>query len=419
VTRSFLGAALAAARKDLLRRLRDPMAFALWLGIPLVIGGLISLAMGGRSGPRPKALVLVVDRDDSFLSGALFQALSSERAQVFEAEKTDEAAGRARLLEGEASALLVIPAGFGAAVLEERPSQLQLVTNPAQRILPGMVKEALDMLCELVFYLHRVLGPELRTIVAGPPDGRDFFADARVAEISVAIQHRVQALSDVLFPPVIALERIQRADATRDEPQQSLGRLFFPSMLLMSLFFIAQGLADDVWREKSLGLLRRASIAPDRTLAWLAGKLLAAWLVMLAVALLAALFGAIVFDVDAGRSLLAALWASAVGVLLTLLMSALATLARSHRASGLVTNLVLFPMLMLGGSFFPFEAMPQWIRAIGRWTPNGWGMTVLKSILDAQASASSLAAAAGVLALATSALFFLCERRLSGAFARS
>src|SRR5262249_11509789 len=162
----------------------------------------------------------------------------------------------------------------------------------------------------------------------------------------------------------------------------------------------AQGLADDVWHEKSLGLLRRASIAPDRTLAWLAGKLGAAWVLMLAIAGLAGLLGAFAFDVAPALALLAASWASAVGVLLTLLMFAIASLAKSHRASGLITNLVLFPMLMLGGSFFPFEAMPGWIRAVGRWTPNGWGMNVLKTILASEATASSMASAVLVLAAA-------------------
>ena len=34
--------------------------------------------------------------------------------------------------------------------------------------------------------------------------------------------------------------------------------------------------------------------------------------------------------------------------------------------------LTLFPLLMAGGSFFPLAALPDWIAAIGRLSPNGF-----------------------------------------------
>jgi ABC-type multidrug transport system permease subunit len=411
----------ACAVKDLRRRLRDRAAFAIWLGIPVVLGGLLSLALGGGGeGPKPRAKVLVVDHDDTFLSGALFDALNSEQAKVFSAEKVDEAVGRARILENDASALLVIPSGFAEAVLDEQPTSLELVTNPAQRILPGMVRESLEILSELVFYLHRVVGDELRTIANGPPPGRDFFEDARVAEISVEIQHRVERLQNVLFPTVIVLDTAEASaggDATA--PRESIGSLFFPSMLLMALFFVAQGLSDDVWREKVLGTLRRSAVSPRGATPWLAGKLLAAWVLMLAIAALGIALGVAVFGVTLERALGAVLWASAAGVMLTLAMMLLQSFATSQRGGHLIGNLVLFPMLMIGGSFFPFEAMPQWLQDIGRRTPNGWSLVVLKSILRGEATLQSLGLALAIFAVAATLLFAICERRLTRAFARN
>jgi ABC-type multidrug transport system permease subunit len=52
--------------------------------------------------------------------------------------------------------------------------------------------------------------------------------------------------------------------------------------------------------------------------------------------------------------------------------------------------MVVFPFALLGGSFFPFEAMPAGLAAIGRWTPNGWSVTVLKTILDGTAALTDL-----------------------------
>jgi len=59
------------ARKDFQRYRRNPIEFAVWIGVPIFIGTIMVLATGGRSGPKPQAYVLVADQDDSFLSGLL------------------------------------------------------------------------------------------------------------------------------------------------------------------------------------------------------------------------------------------------------------------------------------------------------------------------------------------------------------
>jgi len=48
------------------------------------------------------------------------------------------------------------------------------------------------------------------------------------------------------------------------------------------------------------------------------------------------------------------------------------------------------PLMMLGGSFFPFEAMPAWMAAAGRWTPNGLGVATLKELLYGNVSVTAL-----------------------------
>ena len=51
----------------------------------------------------------------------------------------------------------------------------------------------------------------------------------------------------------------------------------------------------------------------------------------------------------------------------------------------MLASLMVFPLMMIGGSFFPFEAMPAWMAAVGRWTPNGQAVARLKDILDGSA----------------------------------
>ena len=63
-----------------------------------------------------------------------------------------------------------------------------------------------------------------------------------------------------------------------------------------------------------------------------------------------------------------------------------ATRFKDWRSKGVIGNVVisavLFPLLMLGGSFFPSEAMPGWMAQVGRWTPNGWAVERLKALAD-------------------------------------
>lgn len=378
---------LAAARKDFVRRLRDPFALGLWVGIPLVIGSLIVLAMGGSKGPAPRARVFVVDRDDSFASHLLVQALSSERAGIIEALVLGESEARERLDDGDGSALLVIPSGFGAALLDERAMALELVTNPAQRILPGIVRSALEILCEGTFYLHRLLGDEVRAIADEAAQGG--LAELRVAEASVRIRRDMERAGPFLFPPVIEVE-FAVADDAPERPRRSLAGLYLPSMLLMSLMFMAEGLADDLWRERTLGVLRRVAVGPLGAAPVLAGKLLAGGALMFGVALAGLSLGALLLDVAWTRVAPGAAWAAFAGTILLALMSALKLFAGSQRAAGLIGNLLLFPLIMVGGSMIPFEAMPEWLGRVGRRTPNGAAMEVLKQLLYGEPALAEL-----------------------------
>ena len=416
--------ALASARKDLLRRARDPLALLLWMGIPVVMGGLISLVFSS-GGPRPRAHVLVVDRDESFLSRAMLGMLGSEQAgEVFRVEEVTLADGRARIEDGDGSALLVIPDGFAEALLREEPTTLELVTNPAQRILPGMVEEALSILVEGSFYLHRVLGDELREMIDGPEGDESLFPDARVADISVRINERMRRMERFLFPAVLTLAVAEagstegEAEAEADPPDVSFGALFFPAMLFMGLFFVAAGLSDDVWREKAHGTLSRVVTTPTRTGAFLLGKVVAGAAVVALVCATGLVLALALFDFSPAPMGLALVWGTMAGSVLMLMMMLIQLFAASQRAGSLITNTFLFPLIMLGGSFFPFEAMPEGMAAIGMWTPNGWALVEFKWILSGGRDPARLAVDLAVAGAAGAVLFGLCARRLRGKFAQ-
>jgi len=409
---------LASASKDLRRRLADPVALAIWIGLPLLLAVLITLANGGGESV-PTARVLLVNQDDSdfgdLIVGALTRGGFSDEVLV-DFEEVDLATGEERIADGDASALLILPAGFSSALLEDQPVTVTLITNPAQTILPQIVVTGLEIVREGAFYAQRVLGEPLRTIAGGPGAERDFFDSATVAALAVQINDRLMASQRLLDPVIIELELGDAADeATATEepevPTFDLIRFLLPGMLLMSLLFIAQGMADDVWTEKENGTLRRAFWAPRSLIAFVAGKLLAALLIIALVSAAAVSVASLWIDIELARLPLAIVWCAFAGASLFMLFLLLAMFATSHRTANLVTMMLLFPMMMIGGSFFPPELMPPYLSAVGSWLPNGIARTQLREIVLGTPEPQALAVAALALAGVGALSLWLCVLR--------
>jgi ABC-type multidrug transport system permease subunit len=405
-----------AAAKDIRRRLADPAAFAFWIGLPLLLGGLLSF-ISDSGGPPPRATVLVVDEDATFASGLLLTAL--ERAPTMDLQNVSLDEGRRRIGDGDATALLVVPAGFQQAVLETSSTsaaraELELVADPAPQILPGIVEETLEIAVEGVFYAQQIFGPALRRIAdqagPGPPTNAD------VAAIAVEINGELASLRNILFPPAVALTVVRDTPA-RAAPSLSFGQLFLPGMLFMSLLFIAGGMAGDIWEEQQMGTLRRALATPQSARKLLAGKLVAGMIMMAAIGLVALAAGAVLFDIAPSRIPGALAWSVFAGGALLALFTPLQMLASSQRAADMLASTISFPLMMLGGSFFPFETMPEWMAAVGHWTPNGLGVARLKDLLYGDVALETIAVAVLAIGIPAAVALLFAARRLRRRFA--
>ena len=401
-------------RKDLVRHAKDPLAMALWTGIPLVVGLLIVFAFGDRSDKPPRAKVLIADQDDTFVSGLLKALLAREELRILESEVVALEDGEARIARGDGSALLVIPAGFQDAVLKDEPVELALSTNPAQSVLPQLAEQMLQAFVDLAFYAQRVLGDEVREIVDelggfdGPP------SDETVARISVVANGVITRARRYLAPPALALE----TSVDEGEKRPNLAVLFLPGIVVMALVFLANGISEDLWRERRLGTIRRAVSAPAGVGPLFGGKVVAGMLVAAGISLVMLLLGMWYLELPLRKLPVAVVWCTLTAGVLLLGMCYLQTLASSQHGGQILANAVSFPLLMLGGSFFPSELMPGWLAAIGRYTPNGWSLEHLKDLLVDRGSSAALWIGFGVLCLVALVLFWLTLARVQK-FARA
>ena len=413
-------AILSTAQKDLWRLRRDRGSLLIWVGVPLVIGGLLMSMAGGTSTSPPKAHLFIADQDKSFLSELLLKA--ADGAPVIEAEAVEVEQGRKRIGAGDGSALLIIPEGFGEALLEEKATEVQLITNPAQRILPGIIEESLSILVDATFYVHRIFGDDIRKVLDQASAAGEMPADRDVASVAVSVNQAMQRLGKYLLPPVLAVETtIEEEQRAKENSgavlEVDLRMLFVPGVLLMSLMFMAQGLADDLWAEKNAGTLRRSMILPHSIRSILAGKLLANAVLIACVSLAILGLGMIYTGLPLSNLPTAVAWSTLAGSVFTVMMMLILVHLPSRRGGNLALSMLIFPLMMIGGSFFPFEAMPASMASIGRMTPNGWALTHLSDLLFDRSDLRALLLPGAVMSLALALLFFATSRRLAKFFA--
>ncbi|MEJ2246683.1 MAG: ABC transporter permease, partial [Acidobacteriota bacterium] len=284
-----------------------------------------------------------------------------------------------------------------------------------EQILPAIVVEELEILRDAVFYGQRIVGEPIREIAAGPPPGRNFFDNAVIARLAVQINDRLADAENLLDPPILELNiGAEEIEGTLEKAAAGfdLARFIMPGMIFMSILFIAQGMSEDLWREKDGGTLRRAVTSPHSLLPFIVGKLIAGLLLTAAVSTVALLVAVWAFDLPMARIPVAIIWCTFAGTALLGFFHFIAILGNSQRSANIVTSMVLFPLMMIGGSFFPFEAMPAWMRGIGVWTPNGMAVVQLREMLFGVPELPGLAVAALGIAAITGISLFLCLRRL-------
>jgi ABC-2 type transport system permease protein len=398
------------ALKDLRRMWRDPLALGLWLGIPLLVG-LTMVALFGRQEPTPQGLLLIADQDGAFVSSFLARAYTQGKlGEMITVRNVKLEDGRVQIGRGEASALLVIPKGFSNAVLRNEPVKLELVTNPSQAILPNMIQEITEVLVDGAWYLHQFIGDDLRRVT----DLRGEPPDQFIAAFSVKINHLIDDYRRYIDPPAIevASEVVQQNPAGSG----SVALLMFPGIVFMAVMFLAFGSSGDIWKEKLQGTLRRLVVTPGSVVHFLAGKVLALSAILSLVGVIALLTGRLVLGIQIHNMALVVLWVAASGSGLYLLMLGLHTSVGNQRAGAVLANIVVMVLMMLGGSFFPFEIMPGFLARIGRLTPNGWALLRLSDLLTGRASAASVLLAFAAVIAVNGMLFVLVARRLRRSF---
>ncbi len=134
----------AVTAKELRQLFRDPLSLALTIMFPILLIQLFVVIVTAFSAPSYNIAVVVSDLDGSSVSKTLIDRLtSSHMIQVTQFLQTEEQALHA-VESGAATGAVIIPRGFGDALLNNRLAFIVLQTDNSKITSSSLVQAAVS-----------------------------------------------------------------------------------------------------------------------------------------------------------------------------------------------------------------------------------------------------------------------------------
>jgi ABC-type multidrug transport system permease subunit len=390
--------------KDLLRAIRNPAAWIVFLTIPLLITGLLGLVFGPKPGSSGLGRIrfALVDEDDSMLTKFLRGSLNQgEASKYFDPVLLEREEALSLLRENKLSAAIIIPVGFTRAYLATTNlTRLELVKNPAQSIHPAVLEELLGALVTGLDAVKRYLGPELpdwQAVFEGEGDYR------RVSELIVRAGDRLKDAKDFVYPPRIIYERQRGPSATTSEagaapppagpksagPKFNIFGYLLPGLSAMFLLFLAEKACRDVQVELQTRTLQRFMTLHTRLSVFVASKFLFCLVFLLLCSLIMLGGGGLIFRIAWGNIWALVLLTTSYCMFASGLMMLMPALFGNHPGGQAVSSMIAMAVGLAGGSAFPAEQLPAFLREhVTAFMPNFWYAEAVRAVVRSHDSAA-------------------------------
>jgi len=368
------------ARKDFIRKWRNPVVIIGFILIPVVLTFLLGLIFGSPEEKiLPRISVLAVDEDKSFFSEFFLGSFKQgELNKLIDLKKVEKEEGLKLMDKGKASALLIVPEKFGENVWNGKPVELLLLKNPSEQFLPQIVEEICDIASLLFSSLFSVFSNELNTIKSFIDKGD--IPNKEISSLSVQIKNRIESISKFVFPPVISLKE-KTIEEKEEESLFSPHSYILPAIAVMFLLFICNVVFEDILREKEMGTLLRMTVSPLKITDFIWSKILTSAVIgMLCTFILIAL-GRIIFSIHWGNPFLLFFIVLCLNFMIAGFISFLYTFVRTEKQAGSVLPSVIIVMALLGGSMVPTESFPPFILNFSKLTLNYWGIKAFHKVM--------------------------------------
>lgn len=231
-------------------------------------------------------------------------------------------------------------------------------------------------------------GDRAVVVVFGAPDSSgavpaDLYWDSSDPQMGQVALNAVQSfLTQATAPP--DGERALRVDVhSVDSSGLEYIDFLVPGILAMTIMNSGMlGLASAFVSYRERGILRRIRATPFPLSSFVAARIVSQLLIAVVQAVILVAVGIVAVGLRINGSLLAALVMVIFGSLAFLSLGfVVASFARDQEAADSLANAVTFPMLFLGGVFFPTDAAPSVLQPIIRVLPLRYLADALRSVM--------------------------------------
>ena len=359
---------LSIAWKDTLLRFASPMELLFFLILPVIFSLIIGGFATDQGNVDNRIAVLVVNQDNSALSGDLVKALESTDSVRPEVLPANEAAER--FDDGDSPALLTIPVGFENALRAGQPMELGLQLTPS---------DANSLAAEQAIQAAAVQVSQALAAASGSVSAaeqiRAFANDAERTAYFDASLNAAQSLFANAPKRIDAVETVQD-----DEWNYSGAAQGSAGQLIVWVFIPLLGTSAMMAYERATGTLKRLLTTPTHKSSYLLGTITGQYSVGIVQMVILVGFGALVMKVDWGPpgALLAVLLS--FGLAAVAMGTMMGTFVKTEsQANGLS---IMFGMVfgLLGGCMWPLELFPPTLQRIVHILPTTWAMQALTDL---------------------------------------
>jgi ABC-2 type transport system permease protein len=310
-----------------------------------------------------------VDQDRTAASAQLRDGFSAVSLLTL-TDVADEKTALDRMRAGDFDAVVVVPAGVGAALqpggTAGGPVALAIYTDPSRQTATTALQEV-------------------------------------VSQVVSATNQRLSGA-----PPALTVD-----ERTLQTESISQAAYFVPSILAMALMQLGIFASIPLVVQREKLILKRVSATPLSRSTLVASNVLMRLLIAAVQTLLIVAIGAYLFGVAVVGDALLAVGFVALGALAFLAIGyVIAAWARTEESANAMTSIVQFPLMFLSGIFFPISFMPNWLQPVAAFMPLTYLADALRQTMVGGVAYASLGFDALVLAgwlvisFAVSARFF-------------
>jgi len=396
--------ATSLALKDLLQIARDWKSALFLVVMPILFTFFFGLVLQPESAAEVDARLPVgfVGQEAAGQIGTHLEQLMAASEVIRPVILDEEEAGRVEQLvdEGELAAAIIVPEGFGQAVLAGQQPRLTALADDsttAGRAASQGIETVVSRL------LGAVQTARISTEEYAAAQGFDT-EEARQAYLQRGIDLAVAAWEQ---PPLTVSEEMAAPSEPAEAPEVPSGfAQSSPGMIVQFAIFGLITSAMILVLERQAGALKRLLTTPTSRVTVISGHVLAMFLVVLGQVLLLLIIGQLLFGVDYLRAPVASLlmatvvafWAASLGLLI-------GAVSKSQEQVITLSLIAMFLFAALGGAWFPLEVAGEAFAMVGHVMPTAWAMDGFQNIVVRGLGLGSVLLPAGIL-LAYGLVFF-------------